>query len=140
LEDSFQFNGLLDAARGPLKVRAAATFSSPQPKRRKGTSASFQELSAQPRISISVGEGYLMRAAAPRLTLEVEEPVALGDVPLAPPELTGMSQAELARSMAESLLRSPRGSDARPLSALRHTFPHAPLTARLAALAGLVRR
>jgi hypothetical protein len=80
-----------------------------------------------------------MRAATAR-TLRIQEPAPLGDMPLAPPELTGVSQAELARSMAEYLLASGPGSDAEALGRLRRAFPHSPLTVRVAALAALMRR
>ena len=73
-------------------------------------------------------------------TIRVHEPSPLGDVSLAPRELTGVSQAELARSMAEYLVASPPGSDAQALSSLRRVFPRAPLTTRVAALAALIRR
>jgi hypothetical protein len=81
-----------------------------------------------------------MRAAAAQSTLRVTDPLPLGDVVLAPREVTGVSQAELARSMAEHLLANSATTDAEALSALRRAFPHAPLTARVAALAALMRR
>ena len=81
-----------------------------------------------------------MRAGITPPTLRVHEPVPLGDVSLAPRELTGVSQAELARSMAEYLTASAPDSDAEALSTLRQAFPRVPLTARVAALAGLIRR
>jgi hypothetical protein len=81
-----------------------------------------------------------MRAAAIPSPIQVYDPAPLGDMPLAPPELTGMSQAELARSMADYLVASEPGSDAQALSYLRRAFPHAPLTVRVAALAALMRR
>jgi hypothetical protein len=80
-----------------------------------------------------------MRAAAAQ-PLRLQEPAPLGDMPLAPPELTGVSQAELARSMAEYLTASGPGSDAEALSFLRRAFPHSPLTVRVAALAAMMRR
>src|SRR5215203_1036899 len=58
--------------------------------------------------------GFAMRAAAPS-TIRVHEPVALGDVSLAPRELTGVSQAELARSMTAYLTASAPDSDAQAL-------------------------
>jgi len=81
-----------------------------------------------------------MRAAAAQSTIRIQEPVPLGDMSLAPPELTGVSQAELARSMAEYLLASAPRTDAQGLGFLRRAFPHAPLTARVAALAALMKR
>jgi hypothetical protein len=81
-----------------------------------------------------------MTISLDRSTIRVTDPVPFGDVVLAPPEATGRSQAELARSMAEHLLSQDPESDAEALSALRQAFPHAPLTARVAALAALMRR
>ncbi|MFL4971053.1 MAG: transferase [Xanthobacteraceae bacterium] len=81
-----------------------------------------------------------MRAASAPTTIRVYEPVALGDVSLAPRELTGVSQAELAQSMAAYLTASAPDSDAQALGSLRRAFPRAPLTARVAALAALIRR
>jgi hypothetical protein len=81
-----------------------------------------------------------MGAAAHRSTIRVTDPVPFGDVALAPPELTGVSQGELARSMAEHLLASAPNTHAEALSALRRAFPRSPLTARVAALAALMRR
>ena len=69
----------------------------------------------------------------------IDEPVPFGDVPLAPPAATGRSEAELARAMAARLLAAPQ-SDTEALKILRDAFPHAGLTVRLAALAGLMRR
>jgi hypothetical protein len=89
-------------------------------------------------LVVSHSEGLVMRASPP--TIRVREPAPLGDVSLAPRELTGVSQAELAQSMAESLVASAPDSDAEALSALRHAFPRAPLTSRVAALAALIRR
>jgi hypothetical protein len=81
-----------------------------------------------------------MRATAAPVTLRIDDPAPFGDMPLAPPELTGMSQAELARSMADYLLESSPGSDAQALQLLRQVFPYSPLTTRVAALAALMRR
>ncbi len=63
-----------------------------------------------------------------------------GDVALAPAALTGMSEAELARSMAEYLIASAPDTHAHALGLLRRAFPGSPLTVRLAALAALIRR
>jgi len=72
-------------------------------------------------------------------TILINEPSPLGDVSLAPRELTGLSQAELARSMAACLAASAPDSDAEALGTLRRAFPRAPLAARVAALAALIR-
>ena len=67
-------------------------------------------------------------------------PEPLGDMPLAPMMMTGKSEAELARSMAEHLRAARPGSGAEALRALRNAFPNSPLTLRVSALAGLMRR
>jgi hypothetical protein len=85
-------------------------------------------------------EGFAMRAATAPSTILVHEPPPLGDVSLAPRELTGLSQAELARSMAACLATSTPDTDAEALGTLRRAFPRAPLAARVAALAALIRR
>jgi hypothetical protein len=91
-------------------------------------------------LVIVLSQGFPMRTTTAPPTIRVHEPVPLGDVSLAPRELTGVSQAELARSMAEYLVASTPGSDAQALGSLRRAFPFAPLTARVAALAALIRR
>jgi len=63
-----------------------------------------------------------------------------GDVTLAPRTMTGRSEAELARAMAEHLQAARPGSGAEALRALRSAFPESPLTARVTALASLLRR
>jgi hypothetical protein len=79
-----------------------------------------------------------MQWTSPRVRV-IDEPVPFGDVPLAPPAATGRSEAELARAMADRLLAAHQ-SDAEALKILRDAFPHAGLTVRFAALAGLMRR
>jgi hypothetical protein len=81
-----------------------------------------------------------MRAAAAPVTLRIDDPAPFGDMSLAPPELTGMSRAELARSMADYRLASAPDSDAQDLQLLRQAFPYSPLTTRVAGLAALMRR
>jgi hypothetical protein len=80
-----------------------------------------------------------MRAATTHAHMPVENLVPLGDMSLAPRELTGMSEAELARSMVEYLVASAPASNTQALTSLRRAFPHAPLTTRVAALAALMR-
>jgi hypothetical protein len=80
-----------------------------------------------------------MRAAA-RSTIRVPDPAPLGDVSLAPAALTGMPEAQLARSMVEQLRSADPGTSAEALSFLRRAFPHSPLTLRVTALAALMRR
>jgi hypothetical protein len=80
-----------------------------------------------------------MRAAA-RSTIRIQDPIPFGDVSLAPAELTGVPEAQLARSMVEHLKASDPESQAEVLSFLRRAFPHSPLTVRVAALAALMKR
>ena len=67
-----------------------------------------------------------MAVASARVQV-IEEPAPLGDVPLAPSEATGRSEAELARALAERLPAATPHADA-------------PLAAGLAAMAALMRR
>jgi hypothetical protein len=64
----------------------------------------------------------------------------IGDMPLAPREMTGRSEADLARAMAEHLLTANPASGAKALAVLRDAFPDSPLTVRVAALAALAGR
>src|SRR5436190_21238331 len=70
-----------------------------------------------------------------RVQLFDDEAAPLGDAPLAPSGLTGASEAQLAKSMAERLRNVPPESDAEVLTRLRRTFPESPLSVRVAALA-----
>src|ERR671932_1329266 len=92
------------------------------------------ELWGAPAIVGFVHEGSSMRAATAPMTIRVHEPPPLGDVSLAPRELTGLSQAELARSLATYLTASAPDSEAQPFAARPHGFPRAPLAARMAAI------
>ena len=67
-------------------------------------------------------------------------PEPIGDMTLAPIMMTGRTEAELARAMAEHLQAAQPGSGAEALRALRSTFPNSPLTLRVTALAALMRR
>ena len=67
-------------------------------------------------------------------------PEPLGDMTLAPFMMTGRTEAELAQAMAEHLRAARPGSGAEALRALRLAFPNSPLTLRVTALAGLMRR
>jgi len=67
-------------------------------------------------------------------------PEPLGDMTLAPKTMTGRTEAELACAMAEHLRAARPGSGAEALRALRNAFPNSPLTLRVTALAGLMRR
>jgi hypothetical protein len=67
-------------------------------------------------------------------------PETFGDVTLAPMLMTGRSEMDLARAMAEHLQAARPGSGAEALRTLRSAFPDSPLTARVTALAGLMKR
>jgi hypothetical protein len=73
---------------------------------------------------------------APSIQVLTPDEEVLGEVPLAPYGLTGVSEAQLARTLA----RPPRPSKAETSNLLRRLFPDSPLSLRLAGLAGLVRR
>lgn len=78
-----------------------------------------------------------------QLSLKSSPPISpepLGDMPLAPIMMTGRTEAELARAMAEHLRAARPGSGAEALRALRRAFPNSPLTLRVSALAALLRR
>ena len=75
-----------------------------------------------------------------RQTMRVQEPSPFGDVTLAPATVTGRSQTELARAMANALDKAAPASTAEALSYLRGIFPDSPLTVRVAALAAMMRR
>ena len=81
-----------------------------------------------------------MRAAVLRQTMQIADPDPFGDVTLAPSNMTGRSEAELARAMAGALLDAQPASGAEALRHLRLVFPQSPLTIRIAALAAMMRR
>ena len=68
------------------------------------------------------------------------EALPFGDVTLAPFAMTRRSEADLARAMADHLRDAPLGTGAEALRALRRAFPDSPLTARVMALAALMRK
>lgn len=70
----------------------------------------------------------------------ISEPEPFGEVTLAPPAVTGRSEAELARSMAEALVDAGPATGAEALKILRQGFPDSPLTTRVAALDAIMRR
>ncbi len=79
-------------------------------------------------------------AAFAAKTLRIAEVDPFGDVTIVPPALTGRTDMELAHAMAADLISSNPESDADALRHLRQSFPDAPLTVRVAALAALMRR
>jgi hypothetical protein len=81
-----------------------------------------------------------MSPPSPELALRISDPSPYGDVTIAPAAMTGRSEAQLARAMAEVLLETAPQTDADALRQLRETFPSSPLTVRVAALAAIMRR
>lgn len=80
-----------------------------------------------------------MPSPAPRTTLRISEPDPFGDVTLVPRQVSGQSEADLARAMAETLIQAQPESHSEALKILRMMFPHSPLTVRVAALGALMR-
>ena len=83
-----------------------------------------------------------MRAFGSDELMQIVElpPEPLGDVTLAPFAMTKRSEADLARAMAEHLQGTRPATGAEALSMLRRAFPDSPLTARVTALAAMMRR
>ena len=81
-----------------------------------------------------------MSLPSPEHTLRVVDPVAFGDVTLAPSAMTGQSEAQLADAMAAILEKTSPASGAEALRQLREAFPASPLTVRVAAFAAAMRR
>jgi hypothetical protein len=75
-----------------------------------------------------------------RQTIRVADPDPYGDVTIVPVALSGRSETELARDMANELASARPQSDSEALRHLRAVFPTSPLTLRVAALAALLRR
>jgi hypothetical protein len=75
-----------------------------------------------------------------RQTRQIADPDPFGDVTLAPSRMTGRSEAELARAVADALLEAQATSGAEALQYLRLVFPQSPLTVRIAALGAMMRR
>jgi hypothetical protein len=76
---------------------------------------------------------------APSIQVLTPDEEVLGEVPLAPYGLTGVSEAQLARALARPPIAA-RPSKAETSNLLRRLFPDSPLSLRLAGLAGRVRR
>ena len=80
-----------------------------------------------------------MRSQATARTIRmIEEVRPLGSITLAPKAMTGCSESDLARAMAEAVTDGE--SPARALAELRSIFPDMPLSLRIAALDMLMRR
>jgi hypothetical protein len=72
--------------------------------------------------------------------LSQAEVAPLGDMPLAPFAMTKRTEADLAQAMAEHLQAQEPVSGSEALGMLRRAFPESPLSARVTALAALMRR
>lgn len=81
-----------------------------------------------------------MTALAVRRIARIAEPEPFGDVTIAPASMTGQSESQLARAMAQALTEKPPSTAAQALRHLRSLFPEAPLTMRVEALNTLMRR
>ena len=84
--------------------------------------------------------GDLMNLLAARKTVRIDEPDPFGEVTLAPAAMTGRSETQLARAMAQALLDTHPATASQALKHLRNLFPDSPLTVRVAALNALMRR
>jgi hypothetical protein len=82
----------------------------------------------------------IMHAALNDIPSVDNDLLTVGDVPLAPFGLTGLSEVQLARSMAGRALAGARGPEALALLPVRTAFLDSPLSFRLGALAALMRR
>jgi hypothetical protein len=76
----------------------------------------------------------------PPESILTEQTYPLGSVTLAPAAMTGCSEADLARSMAEAVSEAGQRSPISALRELRDTFPDMPLYLRVKALHELMRR
>ena len=78
--------------------------------------------------------------AARRVTLRVQPPVPFGEVTVLPASLSGRPEADMARAMAEAFADIEAPTAAEIYRRLRHSFPLAPLSARVAALTVIMER
>ena len=78
--------------------------------------------------------------SASRASTQISDPDPFGEVTLAPAAISGRSESQLARDMAEALAQSNPQTASQALKQLRAMFPDYPLTARVAALNALMRR
>ena len=81
-----------------------------------------------------------MSSSDARTIWTIEETRPLGSITLAPKAVTGCSESDLARSMADAVSDSAQSSPASALAELRAIFPDMPLSLRIAALDMLLRR
>ncbi len=78
--------------------------------------------------------------AARRVTLRIEPPTPFGEVIMVPESLRGRPRADMARAMAAALGTVDTPTAAEVYKRLRQSFPGAPLTARVSALAVIMER
>jgi hypothetical protein len=72
--------------------------------------------------------------------IRITDPDPYGEVTLVPSAITGRSESQLARAMAEAIVSSNASTASQALQHLRDMFPDSPLTIRVAALNALMRR
>ncbi len=77
---------------------------------------------------------------ATRAAIRITDPDPFGEVTLVPAAITGRSETQLAREMAEALVGANPSTASQALTHLRAMFPDSPLTVRVAALNALMRR
>ena len=78
--------------------------------------------------------------AARRVTLRIQPPNPFGEVTMVPATLSGRPEADTARAMAAAFADSAAASTTDVLSRLRHSFPLAPLSERVAAVGFVMER
>lgn len=78
--------------------------------------------------------------AARRVTLRVQPPVPFGEVTMVPAGLSGRPEIDMARAMAAAFSDVEAPTAAEIYQRLRHSFPLAPLSARVAALSVIMDR
>ena len=77
---------------------------------------------------------------ARRVTLRIQPPNPFGEVTMVPATLRGRPEADAARAMAAAFADSEAASSTDVLNRLRHSFPLAPLSERVAALSVIMDR
>src|ERR1700734_2662097 len=77
---------------------------------------------------------------ARRVTLRIQPPNPFGEVTMVPATLSGRPEADPARAMAAAFADNEAASSTDVLNRLRHSFPLAPLSERVAALSIIMDR
>ena len=78
--------------------------------------------------------------SARRITIRVQPPNPFGDVTMVPATLSGRPEADTARAMVAAFADSEAASGTDVLNRLRHSFPRAPLSERVAVLSAIMER